>query len=1003
MPKKPVHSNRRWPRVWIPNRPRTVEADSEGPQASAEAEALRQQFNPVWYLETYPDVATAGIDPLTHFIRHGQHEGRLPGPNRALVWDHHLWRGAEVMLLPRLFALLEDDGSPWERSHAAWALGRWFAWQGDWHRVNQVMWSFNISKGTSPAHVGPQLLRLEALRQDGQTTEAAILLDDLLAQNPEHPDLLLARANLTAAPAPAKTSSHDAQQATLEYINRIFGNAGLEPIAFTNTQQREPFDRLVAAATSGPRHAEGGRTLVSVIVPVFNAAETVTTALHSLCQQTWPPLEILVVNDASTDATQQVLENFLRQNPLRPGVTIRLLRHTENRGAYAARNTGLAAATGDLITTHDADDWSHPQKIERQAQALCDDPALRASLSHWVRCTSNLHFHRWRIEEGWIHRNVSSLMFRRCVFDTLGYWDCVNVNADTEYYYRLQAAFGAAAMREMAPGVPLAFGRSLSGSLSHRDQTSLRTRFIGPRKDYEDAAQRWHRSARRPQDLYLEAEPAQRPFLAPAPLLRNRTPVRSPNPMDIVQQSGLFDAGWYVRSYADLQDQLLDVFEHYWLHGSTEGRDPGPNFSTSGYRARYAQQPEYEDPPLLHYLRRGKACGNEPMPFFSGALAGQKNQPTILVCAHQAGTQIYGAERSLLDVLTALRQLNMRAVVTLPGATNIEYLAAVRDRSAAAVVLPYQWWHAHRPACTATRLHFEQLIRRFHAKALYANTLVLDEPLLAARATGIPALVHVRELPSHDAALCEILGAPPEQIVHRIQKHATLIIANSERVASDYPSLPITIIPNTIDPGAYALPAQDRPQHGRLRSRKPVCSIALISSNIPKKGLDDFVEVARRLADHRHVRFLLIGPENEHTARLQAARNEGKVPRGLVIAGYAATPQQALVQADVVLNLSHFQESFGRTVLEAMAAGRPVVCYAWGALPELVVDGETGYLVPFRDVAAAAERVVQLAGDRALRKRMGKAAQERAARRYGPENLTDKLSDALGKVAVSRS
>jgi hypothetical protein len=59
------------------------------------------------------------------------------------------------------------------------------------------------------------------------------------------------------------------------------------------------------------------------------------------------------------------------------------------------------------------------------------------------------------------------------------------------------------------------------------------------------------------------------------------------------------------------------------------------------------------------------------------------------------------------------------------------------------------------------------------------------------------------------------------------------------------------------------------------------------------------------------------------------------LPGNIELSGYAPFPSEALARADIVLNLSNFEETFGRTVLEAMAAGRPVVAYNWGALPEL--------------------------------------------------------------------
>lgn len=74
---------------------------------------------------------------------------------------------------------------------------------------------------------------------------------------------------------------------------------------------------------------------------------------------------------------------------------------------------------------------------------------------------------------------------------------------------------------------------------------------------------------------------------------------------------------------------------------------------------------------------------------------------------------------------------------------------------------------------------------------------------------------------------------------------------------------------------------------------------------------------------------------------------------------YAASPQAAIAQANIVLNLSHCQETFGRTVLEGMAASRPVLAYRWGALPELIDEGVTGYTFEHGDTKAMAKRLRQ--------------------------------------------
>ena len=105
---------------------------------------------------------------------------------------------------------------------------------------------------------------------------------------------------------------------------------------------------------------------VSVVMPVYNAETTLLRALDSLRAQTMPPLEIIVINDGSTDGTRALLH---RQDD------IKLLDHS-HRGIAAALNDGLAAANGDYIARMDADDISYPNRFERQASFLDEHPAI---------------------------------------------------------------------------------------------------------------------------------------------------------------------------------------------------------------------------------------------------------------------------------------------------------------------------------------------------------------------------------------------------------------------------------------------------------------------------------------------------------------------------------------------------------------------------------------------------------------------------------------------------
>lgn len=106
-----------------------------------------------------------------------------------------------------------------------------------------------------------------------------------------------------------------------------------------------------------PHHDSLSGPLVSVILPVYNRAGWVARAVESVLAQTHQPLELLVVDDGSTDDTRRVLANF--------GSRLRLLEQA-HRGAEAARNLGLAHARGEFIAFIDSDDVWYPDRLSRQ-------------------------------------------------------------------------------------------------------------------------------------------------------------------------------------------------------------------------------------------------------------------------------------------------------------------------------------------------------------------------------------------------------------------------------------------------------------------------------------------------------------------------------------------------------------------------------------------------------------------------------------------------------------
>lgn len=113
--------------------------------------------------------------------------------------------------------------------------------------------------------------------------------------------------------------------------------------------------------------------LVSVIIPCFNAAETICHALDSIAAQTCPVHQVICVDDASTDHTHSVIANWQADHP---NVALQILRLTTNAGPSAARNLGWQMATGEYIAFLDADDAWHPQKIALQSAWMRAHPQV---------------------------------------------------------------------------------------------------------------------------------------------------------------------------------------------------------------------------------------------------------------------------------------------------------------------------------------------------------------------------------------------------------------------------------------------------------------------------------------------------------------------------------------------------------------------------------------------------------------------------------------------------
>lgn len=316
--------------------------------------------------------------------------------------------------------------SPGDRAGALWALAGVERAEGRSEDALKRLVALEAEGGWAPG--------LAAMKAQLSGSVAA------LAGAPACDSVDLARASLSEGPE------------RLAALNAVFERHGLETVA-----GEASLDGLTTRTAAGSVH--GPR--VTVVMPVFNAEATLETSLASIAGQTWVDLEVLVVDDCSTDGTLALAQAFAKRDR-----RFRVMSNDRNRGPYHSRNRGLAAAKGVYVTCQDADDWSHPERIERQVRALEANPDWIADLSRCATCTPDLVFvSRSRVASP-LRWNLSSLMLRRkAALAGVGFWDEVRFGADNEYLTRLRAVFGAEAVGHLTDG-PLALVRQSPDSLT---------------------------------------------------------------------------------------------------------------------------------------------------------------------------------------------------------------------------------------------------------------------------------------------------------------------------------------------------------------------------------------------------------------------------------------------------------------------------------------------------------------------------------------------------------
>lgn len=335
----------------------------------------------------------------------------------------------------------------------------------------------------------------------------------------------------------------------------------------------------------------------------------------------------------------------------------------------------------------------------------------------------------------------------------------------------------------------------------------------------------------------------------------------------------------------------------------------------------------------------------------------------------EAGRHLYGGPRQVLTLMTALSARGIGGTLACPADSAIA--GAARDLGLPVVT------HALGGDLDLAALFFlNGLLRGGRCDVLHAHSRRGADFFggLAAATARVPAVL-TRRVDNPDTPWFGTLKYRAYARVVAISR-----AVRDQLVAEGLAAADVPVIPSAVDADAWRpawSPAQFRAAFG-LPEAAPV--VACVAQLIPRKGhralLAAWPAVRARVPDARLVCFGT-GPLAGELAAL--AGGDGSVH----FAGFRPDLREFLGCADLVVHPAS-TEGLGLGLLEAQAAGLPVVAFASGGVPEAVADGVTGQLVPAGDVPALAAAVADLLGDPARRAALGAAGAARVRRDFSP-------------------
>ena len=388
-------------------------------------------------------------------------------------------------------------------------------------------------------------------------------------------------------------------------------------------------------------------------------------------------------------------------------------------------------------------------------------------------------------------------------------------------------------------------------------------------------------------------------------------------------------------------------------------------------------------------------------------MSNHNRKKVVLYVSHSAG--LYGAELCLLNLVANLDKDRFLPIVVLPKKGPLKQKLEELNITVE-VVSSIRAWLTRRngiqrffyllaviPFVSASIWRLRQIVTHYKVDLIHTNSLTIINGALASRLLGIPHVWHARELLIPETVFNFFLG--PYIALSAIKRLSNRVIAMSFGVRQTFCQQgncsKVVVVYDGLE---FEIFESSRAQTS-IRSQLDIPDDALLVGEIGRvtaiKGYEDLVRAAATVKKAiPNVTFIGVGGKSKTDAayeqKILKLISSYNLQDSFKLIGYRADVLDIMFALDLLVLPSH-SEAFGRVLVEAMAAGKPVIGANVGGIPEIIEDGVTGLLFPPHSPDDLAQAIIKILQDPDLAHRMGAAGRERAKIRFSPERYVAEI------------